>query len=136
MTNSRNPLLSTLLPTLLSTLLIAALATGSAFAGEVCQQVTGGAPDLPNPVLFVTQMPIADDFATIGSVFANHEATLQSVGRGGDLWIRYPDGQLCNLTAEAGYGVASGLQGNDAIAVGLQFLPARLFPEWLAGGWQ
>ena len=39
----------------------------------------------PHPILFVTQMPIPSDFATIGSVFANHNADLDSVGRGGDL---------------------------------------------------
>ena len=30
--------------------------------------------------------------------------------RGGDLWIRYPDGTLRNLTAEAGYGTTPALQ--------------------------
>ena len=28
---------------------------------------------LPNPILFVTQVPVPADFATIGSVFANHQ---------------------------------------------------------------
>ena len=37
-------------------------------------------------------------------------------GRGGDLWIRYPDGSLKNLTAAAGFGQA-GLQGAKAIQV-------------------
>lgn len=76
-------------------------------------------PTLPNPILFVTQMPIRPDFTTIGSVFGNHRATLGSVGRGGDLWIRYPDGTLKNLTAAAGYGstAANGFQGANAIAV-------------------
>ncbi len=79
----------------------------------------GGAtePQLPNPILFATQVPIPADFATIGSVFANHLGGLQEAGRGGDLYIRYTDGTLCNLTGEAGYGVAAGLQGEDAIAV-------------------
>ncbi len=75
-----------------------------------------GAGALPHPILFVTQMPIGEDFATIGSVFANHQAGLQDVGRGGDLYIRYPNGTLRNLTAEAGYGV-NGFQGANAIAV-------------------
>ncbi len=74
------------------------------------------APSLPNPVLFVTQVPVPQDFATVGSVFANHMADMQSAARGGDLWIRYPDGTLRNLTAEAGYG-SSGMQGANAIAV-------------------
>ncbi|HET9484196.1 MAG TPA: hypothetical protein VFO79_09590, partial [Xanthomonadales bacterium] len=72
---------------------------------------------LPNPILFVTQFPVPDDFATIGSVFANHLAAPSRAGRGGDLYIRYPDGTLRNLTLEAGYGVASGLQGAGSIAV-------------------
>jgi len=61
-------------------------------------------------------MPIAADFATIGSVFANHEADLASSGRGGDLYLRYPDGTLRNLTVEAGFG-DTGRQGANAIAV-------------------
>lgn len=74
------------------------------------------APNLQNPVLFVTQFPISADFATIGSVFANHRASMNTTGRGGDLYIRYPNGTLRNLTQEAGYG-NSGLQGANAIAV-------------------
>jgi hypothetical protein len=72
--------------------------------------------DLPNPILFVTQVPIPADFTTIGSTFGNHQGTLAAVGRGGDLWIRYPDGSLKNLTAAAGFGMA-GFQDADAIAV-------------------
>jgi hypothetical protein len=68
------------------------------------------------PVMFVTQFPIAADFATIGSVFANHLPSMQQTGRGGDLYIRYPDGTLKNLTALAGYG-STGFQGANAIAV-------------------
>jgi hypothetical protein len=71
---------------------------------------------LPYPILFVTQVPIPADFTTIGSVFGNHDAGPQSVGRGGDLWIRYPDGALKNLTAAAGFGNI-GFQGANAIAV-------------------
>lgn len=73
---------------------------------------------IPNPILFVTQVPIVADFTTIASTFGNHMGQMEAVGRGGDLWIRYPDGTLKNLTAEAGYGIAAGLQaGADAIAV-------------------
>lgn len=50
-------------------------------------------------------------------MFGNHGTDLGSVGRGGDLYIRYPDGTLKNLTAMAGYGVASGFQGTNSIAV-------------------
>jgi hypothetical protein len=41
---------------------------------------------------------------------------MDSAGRGGDLWIRYPDGTQKNLTAAAGFGVV-GMQGATAIAV-------------------
>ncbi len=71
---------------------------------------------LVNPILFVTQVPIAADFTTITATFGNHQASMDSVGRGGDLWIRYPDGSLKNLTKEAGFGV-EGFQGKNAIAV-------------------
>ena len=74
-------------------------------------------PTLPNPILFAVQMPIPNDFATIGSTFANHSSAIDSVGRGGDLYIRYGDGTLRNLTREAGYGVAADFQGAQAIAV-------------------
>ncbi len=78
--------------------------------------LSAAGPTLPNPVLFVTQMPIPQDFTTIGAVFGNHRGSPSSCGRGGDLWIRYPDGTLRNLTREAGFG-ASGLQGTNSIAV-------------------
>jgi hypothetical protein len=76
------------------------------------------APDAtPFPILFVTQVPIPYDFTAIASVFGNHRTDMDSVGRGGDLYIRYPDGTLKNLTALAGYGVAAGFQGSTSIAV-------------------
>ena len=71
---------------------------------------------LPHPIMFVTQFPISEDFATIASTFGNHEGTIISVGRGGDLYIRYTDGTLRNLTREAGFGHA-GFQDVTAIAV-------------------
>lgn len=77
----------------------------------------GAAPvDTGNPILFVTQVPIASDFANIGSPFANHMGNIYSVPRGGDLWIRYPDGSMRNLTEEAGYG-QEGFQSINSIAV-------------------
>ena len=76
----------------------------------------GAAADIPNPILFVTQMPIADDFASIGSTFANHRTRIDEVGRGGDLYIRYADGTLRNLTREAGFGSADAHQGPESIA--------------------
>lgn len=75
------------------------------------------APNSSYPVLFVTQLPITADFTTIGATFGNHQADLASVGRGGDLWIRYPDGTRKNLTAAAGYGSPDPFQGDEAIAV-------------------
>lgn len=71
---------------------------------------------LANPVMFALQYPVPHDFASIGSVFANHLAGMQTAGRGGDLMICYPDGTLRNLTREAGFGMV-GLQGAQAISV-------------------
>ncbi len=75
-----------------------------------------------NPILFVTQVPRGNDQAqptNVTSTFGNHLADVIAAGRGGDLWIRYADGTLKNLTAAAGYGSTdpSGFQGADAIAV-------------------
>src|SRR5258708_18712148 len=74
------------------------------------------ATPLPNPILFVTQVPLPGDFTTITSTFGNQLGSLSAAPRGGDLWIRYPDGSLKNLTRTAGYGV-QGMQGPQAIAV-------------------
>lgn len=79
-------------------------------------EVTAEGPNLPHPILFVTQVPIPGDFTTIGSTFGNHLPSMAEVGRGGDLWIRYQNGTLRNLTAEAGYGV-EGFQDDSSIAV-------------------
>src|SRR5258706_2941961 len=85
------------------------LATGPGYAGDRSTTV------LPNPILFVTQVPIPSDTSTITTVFANHLATTRSCGRGGDLCILYPDGTLKNLTLLAGYG-KSGSQDTTGIA--------------------
>ncbi len=77
---------------------------------------TAIAQTTPHPILFVTQVPVPVDFATIGSTFANHLASSAAVYRGGDLWIRYPDGSRRNLTQEAGFG-RIGAQAPDGIAV-------------------
>ncbi len=90
--------------------------SGGATAGREGQPPQK-AVTLANPILFVTQVPIPADFATIGSTFANHEASTAEVGRGGDLYIRYGDGTLRNLTREAGFGEAGEFQGADSIAV-------------------
>lgn len=70
-------------------------------------------PGFARGILFVTQPPIADDFATANSVFGNHRAEVYSTPRGGDLYLRYENGTLRNLTQEAGFG----LQQYQEIAV-------------------
>lgn len=69
-----------------------------------------------NSILFVTQVQIPADFTTIASAFGNHLPTLESCGRGGDLYIRYPDGTIRNLTRAAGFG-RTGAQDGTGIAV-------------------
>ncbi len=71
---------------------------------------------ISSPIAFVTQVPIPQDFCSINASFCNHQANIAATGRGGDLWIRYPDGTLKNLTAAAGFGQI-GLQGDKAIQV-------------------
>jgi hypothetical protein len=80
------------------------------------KQPPTGSQTTVNPILFVTQVPVREDFTTIGSVFGNHRGDLQSAARGGDLWIRFADGSLKNLTKTAGFGV-EGFQDSKAIAV-------------------
>jgi len=74
-----------------------------------------GGPSTPNPVLFVTQVPVGG-FTALTSTFGNHVASMGQAPRGGDLVIRYGDGALRFLTAEAGFG-GDGMQGANAIAV-------------------
>ena len=79
-------------------------------------------PLLPNPVLFVTQVPTGYDNVNmnISSPFANHLSTTLAAPRGGDLMLLSTSGALRYLTQEAGYGSAGGgalLTGNQAIAV-------------------
>jgi hypothetical protein len=66
------------------------------------------AQPIPYPILFVTQTPNGGDFTNILSTFGTHRGDTDSAPRGGDLWIRYPDGTQRNLTAEAGYGTTPG----------------------------
>lgn len=58
--------------------------------------------------MFVTQTPFGQDFANIMSTFGTHRASTDSAPRGGDLYIRYEDGTLRNLTDEAGLGNTPG----------------------------
>lgn len=69
-----------------------------------------------NPIVFVTVVPNPADFGTMAATFGNHISNPNTAFRGGDLWIRYPDGTLRNLTQAAGYG-NSGFQGASSIAV-------------------
>ena len=66
-------------------------------------------------ILFVGQVPMYG-FTAIASAFANALGAVGDAPRGGDLFLRYPDGTLRDLTQEAGYGMA-GAQGDNAIAV-------------------
>jgi hypothetical protein len=77
--------------------------------------VTEAAPT-PSPILFVTQVPTAA-FQHVASAFGAHQSSVEQTPRGGDLWIRYPDGTLRNLTAEAGFGLPEAQDGAAAIAV-------------------
>lgn len=79
-------------------------------------QPAPAAGEIESPILFVTQVPLPSDFATVNAVFGNHRGAIDVAPRGGDLWIRDPDGTLRNLTAAAGLG-ESGMQGAGAIAV-------------------
>jgi Hydrazine synthase alpha subunit middle domain len=74
------------------------------------------AQTLPNPIIFCTQVPFPQGFATSLETFGNHQASTFSAPRGGDLYIRYTDGTLKNLTQTAGYG-QTGMQGATSIAV-------------------
>lgn len=69
-----------------------------------------------NPILFVTQVPTAG-FQNVAAAFGAHQTSLDQTPRGGDLYIRYPDGSLRNLTKEAGFGQDTVQDGANAIAV-------------------
>jgi hypothetical protein len=60
---------------------------------------------LTDSILFVTRARITGDFTRIASTFGNKKATPGSYGHGGDLYVRYPDGAIKNLTRAGGYGV-------------------------------
>ena len=71
-------------------------------------QASVHAMDALPTILFVTQPPFGGDFASANAVFGNHNPYTGSAPRGGDLYIRYGDGSLRNLTADAGYGTKPG----------------------------
>lgn len=102
--------------------LLATLCASVFLKGNQLAPVRAAVPlaSLPaNPIVFVTQVPNPSTFATIGATFANHLGSIYAAPRGGDLWCRYPDGTLKNLTAAAGFGSTdpTGFQGTNAIAV-------------------
>ncbi|MEZ4699323.1 MAG: T9SS type A sorting domain-containing protein [Rhodothermales bacterium] len=73
--------------------------------------------DLPNPILFVTHLPMPTEWMMFSQSFGNHLGNVSNAGRGGDLWIYYPaQDSLKNLTALAGFGT-EGFQGATSIAV-------------------
>jgi hypothetical protein len=93
------------------------IALGSLTLPAASRQALAAGPALANSLLFVTHVPTPYDVITTVTTFNNHTGDVHAAGRGGDLWLRYADGTLKNLTAAAGFGVASGLQGANAIAV-------------------
>lgn len=99
-------------------LMLVALISG-ATPRWAAQTASADTTAVANPILFVTQMPNPNGFGTTISTFGNHLASPSVAGRGGDLYIRYADGTLKNLTAAAGFGSTdpSGFQGANAIAV-------------------
>ncbi len=74
---------------------------------------------ITQPIAFVGQVPLADDpgATTVASAFGSHLPDIAKAPRGGDLFIRYPDGSVRNLTREAGFGTVAAMQGASAIAV-------------------
>lgn len=80
------------------------------------------------PILFVTQVPIPADYTTVGSTIGNQQATMDRVPRGGDLYIRYADGTLKNLTQTAGYGgydTTPGACGGQSNCLGANAIAVR-----------
>ena len=81
-------------------------ASGAVDATDIQKVINAvlGIPQTASAILFVTQTPISSDFTNIMSTFGTHQGSVSSAPRGGDLYIRYADGTLRNLTAELGYG--------------------------------
>ena len=86
----------------------------SCFTIVICPFFAGALPN--TDIVFVGQIPNPTDFASANATFGNHLASVESIIRGGDLFIRYRNGKIRNLTRAAGFG-NTGFQGADAIAV-------------------
>ncbi|MCK9409466.1 MAG: T9SS type A sorting domain-containing protein [Bacteroidetes bacterium] len=84
--------------------------------GFIVTMMSAQSVQTPNPIIFVTQTPTAG-FASVTQTFSNHIPSPENAPRGGDLMIRYPNGELRNLTREAGFGDTAVMQGKNAIAV-------------------
>lgn len=71
-----------------------------------------------NPIIFVTTVPVVNLQGQLNA-FGNHGTTILDSIPGGDLYIRYPNGTLKNLTESAGLGVKSGdiQEGKAPIAI-------------------
>ena len=67
------------------------------------REVQAVGPVLTNSILFVTQVPmpaeanattVTNVIVSVASPLGNHLGDTAHAARGGDLWIRYPDGAL------------------------------------------
>ena len=74
------------------------------FPSIAAAQGTVPSPPLPEPIVFVAQMPPMRGYPSLNDVFTNHQADPEKAPRGSDLYILYPNGTLKNLTQLAGYG--------------------------------
>lgn len=109
----------TLLAALVATAVFAAVLPATVLAAAApAHAQSGGLLATPHPLMFVTCVP-GTGFNHQLNTFGNFGTDIRNSVPGGDLYIRYPDGSLRNLTKEAGWGVASGgIQGGSkAIAV-------------------
>ena len=88
-------------------------------------QILAAVAALPHPILFVTQVPLPDErnansasnvAVSVVSPLGNHLADTLHAARGGDLWMRYTNGALLNLTRKFGLGT-NGPQHGIGIAV-------------------
>jgi hypothetical protein len=79
---------------------------------------------LTNPIVFVTQPPIARElnstvsntFLSVVTIFGNQQADTAHAARGGDLWLMTTNTNLVNLTRKAGFGT-NGIQHGVGIDV-------------------
>ncbi len=107
----------------------ATLPTGNTSTSSVTSSGTSTIPvaNVPAPlpanigasaILFVTSVP-STGFGNQLNTFGNHKPGVLDALAGGDLYLRYGNGTLRNLTLEAGWGVPSGqIQGGSkAISV-------------------